>query len=77
MPSQFTNFTPNQIGVAESRTWKQLVQQCEHAEEIVVRVRAEENKPRPEKSTRCAPEVSFQSKRKDTLETEIKSPVKP
>ena len=53
-----------QIGVAESRTWKQLVQQDEQAEEIVARVRAEENKPRPEKSTRRAPEISFQSKKK-------------
>ena len=43
-----------QIGVAESRTWKQLVQQGEQAEEIVARVRAEENKPRPKKSTRRA-----------------------
>jgi len=66
-----------QIGVAESRTWKQLVQQGDQAEEIIVRVRAEENKPRPEKSTRHAPEVSFQSKRKDTLATETKSPAKP
>ena len=30
-----------QIGVAESCTWKQLVQQGEQAEEIVARVRAE------------------------------------
>jgi len=66
----------SQIGVAES-TWKQLVQQGEQAEDIVARVKAEENKPRPEKSTRRTPEVSFQSKRKDTLATETKSPVKP
>ena len=66
-----------QIGVVESRTWKQLIQQGEQAEEIVARVRAEENKPRPKKSTRRAPEISFQSKRKDTLATETKSPVKP
>jgi len=66
-----------QIWVAKIRTWKQLVQQGEHAEEIIARVRAEENKPRPEKSIRRMPEVSFQSKRKDTLATEIKSLVKP
>ena len=36
-----------QIGVAESRTWKQLVQQGEQAEEIITSVRAEENKPDP------------------------------
>ena len=64
-----------QIGVAESRIWKQLVQQGEQAEEIIVRVRAEENKPRPEKLTRRASEISFQSKRKDTLATKTKSPV--
>jgi len=66
-----------QIGVAESRIWKQLVQQGEQAEEIIARVRAEENKPRPEKSTRHTPEIFFQSKRKDTLATETKFPVKP
>ena len=65
------------IGVAKSRTWKQLVQQGEQAEEIIANVRAKENKPRPEKSTRRAPEVSFQSKRKDTLTTETKFSVKP
>ena len=54
-----------QIGVAESRIWKQLVQQGEQAEEIIVRVRVEENKSRPRKSTKHAPEISFQSKRKD------------
>jgi len=64
-----------QIEVAESRTWKQLVQQGEQVEEIIARVRAEENKPRPEKKTRRTPEVSFQSKRKDTLTTETKSPL--
>jgi len=32
--------------------------------------------PRPEKSTRRMPKVSFQSKRKNTLATETKSPVK-
>ena len=63
-----------QIGVAKSRTWKQLVQQGEQAEEIVVRVKAEESKARPEKSTRRTLEVSFQNKRKDTLATEKKSP---
>ena len=77
MPPQSTNFTPCQIGVAESRTWKQLIQQGEQAEEIVARVRAEENKPRPERSTRRAPDTSLQAKRKDNLETETKSPVKP
>ena len=65
-----------QIGVAESCIWKHLVQQGEQAEKIVTRVRAEENKPRPERSTKCMPEVSFQSKRKDTLVTETKSPIK-
>ena len=66
-----------QIGVAESRTWKQLIQQGEQAEEIVARVRAEENKPRPERSTRRTPDTSLQAKRKDNLATETKSPVKP
>jgi len=50
-----------------------LVLQGEQAEEIVARVKTEENKP----STRRTPEVSFQSKRKDTLATETNSPVKP
>jgi len=77
MLSQFVNFTSSQIRVAESRTGKQLVQQDELVEEIVSRVKVEENKPRPEKSTRRTHEVSFQSKRKDTLATETKSPVKP
>jgi len=66
-----------QIGVAESRTWKQLVQQDEQAEEIVARVRAEENKPRPERSTRRAPDTSLQIKWKDNMATETKSPAKP
>ena len=48
-----------QIGVAESRTWKQLVQQGEQAEEIVARFKAEEGKPRPEKPTRRDSEASF------------------
>jgi len=48
-----------QIGVAESCTWKYLVQQGEHAKEIVARVKAKENKLRPEKSTRRTPEVFF------------------
>ena len=61
-----------QKGVAESRTWKQLVQQGEQAEEIVARVRAEENKFGPKKSTKRVPKVSFQSKRKDILATETK-----
>ena len=43
-----------QIGVTESRTWKQFFQQGEQAEEIVVRVKAEENRPRPENSTMLA-----------------------
>ena len=64
-----------QIGVAESRTWKQLIQQGVQAEEIIARVRVEENRPRPEKTIRRTPEASFQSKRKDTLATETKSPV--
>jgi len=54
-----------------------LVQQGEKAEEIVARVKTEENKARIEKSTRRAPEASFQAKRKDTLEIETKSPSKP
>ena len=61
-----------QIGVAESRTRKQLVQQGEQAEEIFARVKAEESKPRPEKSTRRASEASFQAKRKNTLAKEMK-----
>jgi len=41
-----------QMGVAECRTWKQLVLQGEQTEEIIARVRAEEkdSKPRHEKS---------------------------
>jgi len=54
-----------------------LVQESEQEEEIVTRVKAEENKPRPEESTRRAPEEYFQGKRKDTLATETKSPSKP
>ena len=54
-----------------------MVQQGEQVEETVARVNTEENKPRPEKSTRGTPEVYFQSKRKDTLVTETKFPVKP
>ena len=77
MLSQLANFTSSQIRVAESRTGKQLVQQGEQAEEIIARIRAEKNKPRPEKSIRRTPKVSFQSKRKDTLATETKSPCKP
>ena len=43
-----------QIGVAECRTWKQLVLQGEQAEENIARVRAEEkdSKSRPDKPTR-------------------------
>jgi len=42
-----------QIGMAECRTWKQLGQQGEQAEEIIARVKDEEkdSKPRPDKST--------------------------
>ena len=42
-----------QIGVAECRTWNQLVLQGEQAKEIIARVKNEEkeNKLRPEKST--------------------------
>ena len=54
-----------------------MVQQGEQAEEIVTIVKAEENKPRPEKPTRRASKASFQAKRKDTLATETKSPSKP
>jgi len=64
-----------QIGVTESGTWKQLVQQGEQVE-IVARVKAEEGKPRPKKSTRRAPEAFFQAKTKDILATETKSPSK-
>ena len=66
-----------QIGVAESCIWKQLVQQDEQAKELVARVRVEENKPKPERSTRRTPDASFQIKRKDNLAIETKSPVKP
>ena len=47
-----------QMGVAECRTWKQLVLQDKQAEEIIARVRVEEkdSKLRPDKSMRCAPE---------------------
>ena len=66
-----------QIGVSESCTWKQLMEQGEQAKEIVARVKAEESMPRPEKSTRHTPEASFQAKRKDTLAIETKSLPKP
>jgi len=52
-----------------------LVQQGEQAKKIIARVKVEENKPRPEKTTRHAPEVSFQSKRNDTLATETNLPL--
>jgi len=67
-----------QMGVAEYRTWKQLVLQGEQAEEIVSRVRAKEknSKLRPDKSMRRAPKSSSQTRRKDTLATEVKSPSK-
>ena len=54
-----------QIGVAECRTWKQLVQQAGQGKEIFARVKAEEkdSKPRPDKSTRRIPESSAQPKR--------------
>ena len=52
--------------------------QDEQAEEIVARVKAEEKdtKPRPDKSTRRAPETS-QLRRMDTLAIEVKSSFKP
>ena len=67
-----------QIGVAEYRTWKQLVLQGEQAEEIVARVRAEEkdSKLRPDKLMRRVPESSSQPRRRDTLATKVKSPSK-
>jgi len=49
----------------------------EQAEEIVARVKAEESKPRLEKSTRHTPEASSQAKRKETLTIETKSLPKP
>ena len=59
LPSLPANHAPNSR-VAKCRTWKQQVLQGEQAEEITVRVKAEENesKLRPEKSTRCASESS-------------------
>ena len=65
------------MGVAECRTWKQLVLQGEQAEEIVAKIRAEEkdSKARPDKPMRRAPESSSQPRR-DTLATEVKSPSK-
>ena len=68
-----------QIEVAECRIWKQLVLQGEQAEKIITRVKAEEkdNKLRPDKSTRRAPESLSQPRRRDTLATEVKSPSKP
>ena len=68
-----------QMGVAECRTWKQLVLQEEQAEKIVARVTAKEkdNKPRHDKRTRRAPESSSQPRRRDIVATEVKSPSKP
>ena len=77
MPPQFVNLTPNSDRVTESHTWKQLVQKGEQAEEIVARVKTEEGKSRPEKSTKRMPEASFQAKRKDKLATETRSLPKP
>ena len=61
------------MGVAEYRTWNQLVLQDEQAQEIVARVKAEEiySKPRPDKPTWRAPESSSQPKRRDTLQWRI------
>jgi len=60
-----------QMGVAEYRTWKQLVLQGEQVKEIVARVRAKErdSKPRPDKSMQRTPESSFQPRKRDTLVT--------
>jgi len=54
------------------------VLQGEEEEEIIARVRAEEkdSKPRPNKSMRCAPELSSQLKRRDALAKKVKSPPK-
>jgi len=51
--------------MANCRTWKQLVQQGEQAEEIVARVKAEkkDSKQRPDKSMRRTPESSSQPKK--------------
>ena len=67
-----------QMGVAECQICKQLVLQGEQEEEIVVQVKAEkkDNKPRPDKSVRRAPESFSQPRRRDTLATEAKSPPK-
>ena len=60
------------MGVAEYRTWKQLVLQGEQAKEIIAKVKAEEksNKPRPDKPMRCTLESSSQPRRRDTLAME-------
>ena len=67
------------MGVAECSTWKQLVLQGEHAKEITARVKTEEkdNKVRPDKLTRYAPESSSQPRRRDILAMEVKLPSKP
>jgi len=66
------------MGVAECRTWKQLVLQGEQAKKIFVRVRAEEkdSKPRIKKPMQRAPKSSSQLRRRDTMRTEVKSPSK-
>jgi len=68
----------DQIGVAEYRTWKQLVLLGEQPKEIVAMVRAKEkdSKLRPDKLMRHAPESSSQLRRRDTLATEVKLPSK-
>jgi len=70
-------FLLDQMGVAECRTWKQLVLQGEQAEEIVARVRVEkkDSKLKPDKSMWRTAE-SFSQPRRDTLATEVKSPSK-
>jgi len=71
-------FVLAQMGVAICRTWKQLVLQGEHAEEIIARVRAEEkdSKQRFNKSMRRILESCSHPRRRDTLATEVKSPPK-
>ena len=45
-------------------------------EEIIVRAEEKDNKPRLGKPTRCTPESSSQPRRRDTLATKVKSPLK-
>ena len=61
------------MGVAECRTWKQLVLQGEQAEEIIARVRAKEKIAKQDLTNQHGVPKVILKTRKDTLATEVKS----